>query len=187
MLLRTALKEWSVAVDALAAGDMMVLVRKGGIKEEKGRFVADAENAILFPTFEHQKPELLKPPYRDALTPVEPGWHPKTITLKAWAQITDIFLTRDADKVAALADFHIWQPQLAQKRLRWKAKQPLYVLALRTYRLKQPVEIEWQEAYGGCRSWIELAGGIDVTDSGAAISDDAYAQKIGDIKTCLEH
>ena len=58
MLLQTALKEWSVAVDALAEGEMMVLLRKGGIKEDNGRFQAQAQKAILFPTFEHQKPEL---------------------------------------------------------------------------------------------------------------------------------
>ena len=131
MLINTALKEWSIAVDALAAGETMLLLRKGGIKEVGGRFCAQAEQVVLFPTFEHQKPELLKPQYQSAVQPVEQGWHPQTITLKAWAKVTNIFLTYEADKVAALADFHIWQPSLAQTRLKWKAKQPLYVLTLR--------------------------------------------------------
>ena len=74
--LQTALKEWSVAVDALSRGETAVLLRKGGIKEHNGRFIAQAERAVLFPTFEHQKPELLKPHYQSLVTPVSAGWHP---------------------------------------------------------------------------------------------------------------
>lgn len=186
MLLQTALKEWSVAVDALAGGEMMVLLRKGGIKEDNGKFSAQAQNVVLFPTFEHQKPELLKAGYREAVKPVASGWHPQTITLKTWAQITHIFLTQDADKVARLADFHIWQPQLAQERLKWKAKQPLYVLALRAYRLAEPVEIEWDSAaYGGCRSWVELPSGIEVAEEREAITPADYTQKINALSSLL--
>lgn len=168
MLITSALKEWSVAVDALADGDTILLLRKGGIKEHKGRFAAEADRVLLFPTFEHQKPELLKPDYRDQVVPVEKGWHPQTITLKAWAEITHIFLTQDAQKVEALAPFHIWQPQLAQERLKWKVKQPLYVLTLRTYRLANPMTMPWQSAFGGCRSWLDLSGeiaeGVEIED-----------------------
>ncbi|MEL7224821.1 MAG: DUF1802 family protein [Cyanobacteria bacterium P01_D01_bin.36] len=167
MEINAALKEWSVAVDALAAGETMLLLRKGGIKEVGGRFCAQAEQVVLFPTFEHQKPELLKPQYQSAVQPVEQGWHPQTITLKAWAEVTNIFLTYEADKVAALADFHIWQPSLAQTRLKWKAKQPLYVLTLRAYRLPTPIKVDWDDAYGGCRSWITLADDIRVDENEA--------------------
>ncbi len=110
MLLKAALKDWSVAIDALAQGETIVLLRKGGIKEHQGRFSAAADRAILFPTFEHQRPELLKPQYQAAVVPVVTGWHPETITLKAWADITHIFLTDDEAEVAALSALHIWQP-----------------------------------------------------------------------------
>ncbi|MGC1218532.1 MAG: DUF1802 family protein, partial [Phormidesmis sp.] len=61
MLITAALKEWSVAVDALAAGETILLLRKGGIKEDNGQFSAQADRAMLFPTFEHQRRDLLKP------------------------------------------------------------------------------------------------------------------------------
>lgn len=187
MLIQTALKEWSVAVDALVNGDTSVLLRKGGIKESQSKFSAESETVILFPTFEHQKTELLKPEYRDGVVPVAPGWHPDTITLKAWANITHIFLTTSADKVASLADFHIWQPQLAQERLKWKASQPLYVLMLRVYRLPSPMTIPWQAAYGGCRSWISLETPLSLTDSAelAAMSDEVYGQQVSAIAQIL--
>lgn len=176
--LTTALKEWSVAVDALANGDTILLLRKGGIKETQGKFSAQAERALLFPTFEHQKPKLLKPQYQSAVSPVAPGWHPTHITLKAWAHITHIFLTDEADKVAALTPFHIWQQNLAQERLKWKPKQPLYVLALRTYRFAKPIELTWNEAYGGCKSWIEIDREIEVNEARAAIAQADYEEKV---------
>lgn len=183
--LQTALKEWSVAVDALANGETIVLLRKGGIRETKGRFSAQADRAVLFPTFEHQKPALLKPAYRDLVKPVSAGWHPQTITLKAWAEITHIFLATEAEKVAAIADFHIWQPQLAQERLKWKPKQPLYVMALRVYPFSEPISIPWQSSYGGCRSWITLAEELKVSGDQPVLSEPDYREKVQAIQTCL--
>lgn len=184
--LTTALKEWSVAVDALAQGETILLLRKGGIKESQGKFTAEAQQVVLFPTFEHQKPELLKPQYRDAVQPVTPGWHPETITLKAWANITHIFLTDDALKVEALSAFHIWQPNLAQERLNWKPKQPLYVLALRAYRFPEPIVLTWDAAYGGCRSWVPLKTGIEVNEGvQAAVTEADYALKVEAIAAAL--
>lgn len=185
MVIETALKEWSVAVDALAAGETILLLRKGGIKEHQGRFSAEADRVVLFPTFEHQRPELLKPQYREAVETVPNGWHPEKIAIKAWADITHIFLTDDADKVTALAAFHIWQPQLAQERLNWKPKQPLYILVLRAYRLPEPVILPWQTAYRGCRSWIALDLETSSTDSHPAVADADYHTTIEAIEAVL--
>lgn len=55
-----ALKEWAVAVDALAEGKTILLLRKGGIKEEGNRFRVAYEEILLYPTYEHQQPNLLK-------------------------------------------------------------------------------------------------------------------------------
>ena len=184
--LTTALKEWSVAIDALAQGETILLLRKGGIKESQGKFSAEADQVVLFPTFEHQKPELLKPQYQSAVKPVTKGQHPETITLKAWADITHIFLTDDADKVAALSAFHIWQPNLAQERLKWKPKQPLYVLALRAYRFSEPITLSWHESYGGCQSWLSLANEITVDKGERAAMDEAeYQEQVKEISQVL--
>ncbi|MFK8183421.1 MAG: DUF1802 family protein [Phormidesmis sp.] len=185
-VLTIALKEWAVAVNALAKGETMLLLRKGGIKENQGKFSPAAEQVVLLPTFEHQKPELLKPAYREAVHPVETGWHPDSITLTAWATITDIFLTHDEDKVAALSEFHIWLPTLAQERLKWKPQQPLYVLALRAYRFSTPVTLPWDEAYGGCRSWVSLKESMTVEGSEAAMPAGTYQEKVKAIANILE-
>ena len=141
------------------------------------KFSAEANRVVLFPTYEHQKPELLKAQYQSAVTPVPPGWHPETITLKAWAEITHIFLTDDANKVEAIAPFHIWQPDLAQTRLKWKPNQPLYVLALRAHRFHNDITLPWQPTYGGCRSWVTLASKLDLPEN-AVIKEERYLAQV---------
>ncbi|MBE9076698.1 DUF1802 family protein [Romeria aff. gracilis LEGE 07310] len=185
MPLQTALKEWSVAVRALAAGETLLLLRKGGIREAGGRFTVASDRVLLYPTFEHQQPHLLKSPYQRDVQPVKAGWHPQTITLLAWAQITHIFQITTAAQVERLRPFHIWSPEMITERLQWKPQQPLYGLALQTYRLPAAVEIDWRPEYGGCRSWIELAEAVEVSDAVSAIAPDPYRQQVEAIEQAL--
>lgn len=183
--LKTALKEWSVAVNALTTGETILLLRKGGIRESNGRFSVASDQVLLYPTFEHQQPHLLKPAYQNAVQPVASGWHPETVTLTAWARITQIFQITEAAQVERLLPFHIWNPQVIAERLNWKPQQPLYGLALQTYCLPAAVEIDWLPEYGGCRSWIELAKAVEISGARAAIAPDSYRQQVEAIEQAL--
>ena len=55
-----ALKEWSLALRAIREGRQTILLRKGGIVEETGAFDVVSDRFILFPTFYHQDPEILR-------------------------------------------------------------------------------------------------------------------------------
>jgi hypothetical protein len=154
--LTAALKEWAVAVDALTQGETILLLRKGGIREQGGSFQVAHSPVWLYPTYEHQKPHLLKPEYADRVTPVESGWHPETITIQAWAEITHTFQVSEATTVESLLPCHIWNQQFAIERLKWKPKTPIALLLLRVYRLPQAQVIPYREEYGGCKSWIDL-------------------------------
>ena len=59
-----AFKEWAVIVHALLEGEQILDVRKGGIREDGRHFSLQSTRLWLYPTAEHQKPELLKDPYR---------------------------------------------------------------------------------------------------------------------------
>ncbi len=52
-----ALKEWAVTVKALNEGKQIILICKGGIREEKREFQIDDKEFFLYPTYEHQKSE----------------------------------------------------------------------------------------------------------------------------------
>ncbi len=164
----TALKEWAVVIDALIAGDTILLLRKGGIRES--RFTVPHDRILLYPTYEHQRSHLLKSGFR-ALTPA-----PSTqqVTLSAWAQITDIFQVSETEQLWSLMPHHIWTEPFVSERFRWKPQQPLSVLLLRTYVLKQPVTIPYQETYGGCRSWIQVDCSIELDAAKPVLPQDEY-------------
>jgi hypothetical protein len=177
-----ALKEWAIAVDALEQGKTILLLRKGGIREEGNRFKVAYDRVLLYPTFEHQQPDLLKPEYAEKVKPVESGWHPETIRISAWAEITDIFQVSEAETVASLLPYHIWNERLASDRLKWKPRQPLYLLLLRAYKLAQIHTISYRQEYGGCKSWIDLAEPISLAGASPVLDDVFYTQLVEKIR-----
>ena len=180
-----ALKEWAVAVDALESGKTIVLLRKGGIREEGNQFKVAQDEILLYPTFEHQQPDLLKPEYAGKISPVESGWHPETVRIGAWAKITDIFMVSYEPSVKALLPYHIWNEQFVSDRLKWKHRQPVYILFLRTYQLAQPKFIPYLPEYGGCKSWIDLVEPVSIADATPALSDSEYIKQATAIRAAI--
>ena len=180
-----ALKEWAVAVNALEQGQTIMLLRKGGIREESNRFHVTYHRVLLYSTYEHQQPDLLKPEYAQRVTPVVPGWHPESISISSWAEITDIFQVTDEQTVAALSPYHIWNEKFVSDRLKWKPRQPLFILLLRTYRLPQTQTIPYRSQYGGCKSWIDLLEAISLQGKVAVLSDDEYEQRSREIRSIM--
>ena len=176
---QAALKEWAVAVDALIAAETVVLLRKGGIRE--AGFKVDSRPFWLYPTYEHQKPELLKPQYRHLVTTVAPGWHPDLVSIGAWAMVTHQYELKEQTQLDRLMPHHIWNEDFTEMRLKWKPNLALTVVFLRVFRLNKSVEIPFEPVYGGCRSWTTLQPKIDASDSVAVLSDDRYAQTVRDI------
>jgi len=180
-----ALKEWNVAVNALATGKTIVLLRKGGIREQAGQFNVADKQVLLYPTFEHQQPDLLKPDFANQVETVESGWHPENIIICSWAEITDVFLVAWEPAIAALFPYHIWNEKFVGDRLKWKQNQPIYVLLLRTYRLAEAQQIPYISEYGGCRSWIDLAEPISQEGSEAVLSDREYLARSNEIRSLM--
>ena len=177
-----ALKEWAVAVDTLEQGKMIMLLRKGGIHEQGGRFKVAHDRILLYPTHEHQQPFLLRHDYADQVTPVTSGWHSETIRIGSWAEITDILPVSEEPIVKALLPFHIWNEQFISDRLKWKPRQPLYILLLRTYKLAQVQTILYRSEYGGCKSWMDLAEQIAIDDAVPVLNDAAYTKLVAEIR-----
>ena len=180
-----ALKEWNVAVNALETGKTIVLLRKGGIREQAGHFNVADKQVLLYPTFEHQQPDLLKPDFASQVQTVESGWHPETIRIGSWAEITDVFLVAWEPAIAALFPYHIWNKKFVGDRLKWKQNQPIYILLLRAYRLAETSEIPYISEYGGCRSWIDLAAPISLEGSEAVLSDREYIARSNEIRNLM--
>lgn len=171
-----ALKEWAIAVDALTTGKTIMLLRKGGIREAS--FRVKYPLVWLYPTYEHQKPNLLKPEYANQVTPVESGWHPQQVVIKSCAKITNVLPIENQAQIAALQPYQIWNDQMVSDRLKWKPQQPLMVLLLRVFRLASWQTIPYNDSYGGCKSWIELTEPIIADSLTPAINTEEYERLV---------
>ena len=177
-----ALKEWAIAVKALEEGKTILLLRKGGIREGGGRFQVKYQQVLLYPTYEHQKPNLLKPEYGSKVTLVTSDWQPEMVRIGSWAEITDIFSVTDELIADRLLPYHIWNDRFVSERLHWKAQQPLYILLLRTYKLPQPLIITYRKEYGCCKSWIDLIEPISLEGSIPVLDENEYPNRVGVIR-----
>jgi hypothetical protein len=181
-----ALKEWAVAVKALREGRQILLVRKGGISEETRHFKIQAERFLLFPTYEHQRVDLLQPEFQDDLTAVlAEARDPAQVRFDTWGEMTDLFEITEPAQVEALAPFSCFSTQYAEERLRWKPRHPLLVMAVRAYRLRAPIVVENGPALGGCRSWLTLDVNVNPADLTAAIDDATYDARIAEVREAL--
>ncbi len=174
--LQNALKEWAVAVKALERGDTALVVRKGGIREKA--FAVPSTRFLLLPGYEHQRPELLKPGYRGLMAGIPDRKDDGPLIFTSFAEVHAAYEISSPEALEAIDPHHIWTPEYAESRFRWRPKKPLTVLVLRTHLLPGPVELPYSESYGGCTSWIELDAAVPTEGSRPALSDDEFGQII---------
>ena len=62
-----AFKEWAVTVRALAEGEQLITLRKGGIREPGKAFRLAHERFFLYPTFDHQAGDLVRESHQPEL------------------------------------------------------------------------------------------------------------------------
>jgi hypothetical protein len=177
-----AYKEWAVIVRALLEGEQILDVRKGGIREDGRHFALQADRFWLYPTAEHQRPELVKPAYRHTLDLAPGSVVGETITIEGWAEVVGVVQFTEPEQLAALDSKWIWTRDYAESRLRWKRRDPLSVLALRAHVLDDAVTVPWDDEYGGCTSWVPLRGLPDdpaELPGRPALSDEAFDARYG--------
>jgi hypothetical protein len=167
--LKHALKEWAVAVKALERGETALVVRKGGIREKA--FAVPRTRFLLLPGYEHQKPELLKPEYRDLMREIPSLTDDGPLRFSSFAEVEDAYEVSEEEELATLDAHHMWTSEYAESRFKWRPKKPLTVLVLRTYLLRETVELPYREEYGGCKSWIDLSETVSVEGARPVLSD----------------
>ena len=172
--LQHALKEWAVAVEALERGETALVVRKGGIREKA--FAVSKARFLFFKSYEHQNPEQLKPLYHDLWRSIPERRDDGPVIFTSFAEVYGAYEVSEADELEALDPFHLWTPEYAESRLKWRPKKPLTVLVLRTYVLQEPVELEYHAEYGGCKSWVKLENSVVVAGSRPALGDAAFEE-----------
>jgi hypothetical protein len=167
-----ALKEWDTLCRALGAGRQILLLRKGGIYESAGGFEIENRTFLLFPTFLHQNPTMLKD---DALKWYEKrAAEPDQITLAFAGAISDIVRVQSRAQIDALDAEHIWTSPLIDMRFNYKPHNPLYLLLVRVFAMPEPVTIANTPAYTGCKSWVPLDDPINLRPAVPVLDNPTY-------------
>jgi hypothetical protein len=179
-----ALKEWHVVCEAIARGDQVLTLRKGGIREKE--FAVEGARFWLFPGWEHENAAELKRAWHGELSRSQREQPPDSrIPIRARCTVVEAWELADAAAVAALDPFHPWTPEYAVQRLRWRPSKPLIALLLRAEALVEPVMLAPSEAYGGCRSWVEIDADPPVDQLLPSLTDEAFALFSGAVRDAL--
>src|SRR5437016_6611154 len=105
-----ALKEWNSVIDALSTGRQLLLLRKGGIYEAAGEFEIEHRQFALFPTFVHQRKQMLKPEVHPQFTARTE--EPQQLTISLAAEITSIVQIVSRAQLQNVEAEHIWAAPL---------------------------------------------------------------------------
>jgi hypothetical protein len=173
--LQVALKEWAMVCRALESGRQVVLLRKGGIYEAAGEFEVEHREFLLFPTYLHQDPKMLK-----AADP--PGFEPRSaepddVVLSAAGVVTDIVELAYRGQMDRIDGEHVWTAPLINMRFNYRPENPLYLLLVRAYRLHAPLTIANTPAYAGCKSWVPLGQPVQLGDALPVLDDTKYEMR----------
>ncbi len=175
-MLMIALKEWAIICKALEDGKQMLLLRKGGIMEYRKGFEVKHNEFLLYPTFEHQSIESIKAEYKEKLKEILEEQNRyynnnnrKKIDkdnknfnivsnniIKLLAKVEDVIEISDKLTLSELRDYHIWSDEYVTMRMNYNPSKPMSILLLRIYKIRNPLIVDINDKWAGCKSWIDI-------------------------------
>ena len=186
-MIQISLKEWAIICDLLVSGQQALLVRKGGIEEAAGpgRFRLQSPRFALFPAWLHQAAERIKPAWREQVERFD--HEPATVTIVGFGVVDHVWQAPSRESLDAVDDLHGWTREHLDMRWQYKPSQPLYVMAVRAYRLAAPRTVANNPRYAGCKSWVDLDPGdaIDAAGATPALTDDEFAAVVARLSAAL--
>ena len=184
--MQTAFKEWAVVVDALGHGTQILTLRKGGIAEGRGGFHADHSSFLLFPTLFHQQRNSVVPSAQNRFDELKSTLPPvERVRLEYWAETKQCRRLENLSQALSLSGLHVWTDDTIASRFEWGREEAIWLLALRIHRLAEPLELPVLAAYGGCKSWIELAVDVATEASDPVLTDTAWTAQMNEIDARL--
>ena len=183
---RTALKEWAVLCDALAVGEIVALVRKGGIREQRAGFAVRHDRFLLYPTFFHEKSAELQPRFAARLTDASAHRPPEgIIRIGLVAEVAATWHVRELERLRAIEPFHGMAWPAVVSRFQYRGTNDVRVIAARVLRLPEAHDVPETRRYQGCVSWIALDEAIDVRGAKAVLTDAELSQRVAALTSAL--
>jgi hypothetical protein len=183
---RTALKEWAVLVDAMACGEIIAMVRKGGIREQRAGFSVRHERFLFYPTFFHEKEKELQPRFITTLAHAHARRSDEgTIRLEYLADVVGLWEVRELEVLRGIEPEHGLAWNAVESRFHYKNKPGVQVVAVRVSRLTEPVVVPEIRRYQGCVSWVALDEAVDVSNTTPVLDDTSLLTRVARIENAL--
>src|SRR6266700_5609674 len=142
-------KEWSLVCDALGGVCQSVILRKGGMAEERGGFSFRHREFFLFPTFFHEQIAKMRIGAADIPAPGS------TIAIRWYARVDRALRINSLAIAEALAPLHILSAEMVRERFGYKGD-GLNVAFVRVFEISPIWILQNEKRFSGCRSWIDL-------------------------------
>ena len=183
---RTALKEWAVLVDAMARGDIIAMVRKGGIREQRAGFAVRHDRFLLYPTFFHEKEAELAARFRPVLHASHAARPPEgVVRIGCVADVVAVWSVAELQRLSGIALEHGLDRTAVESRFHYRNKPGLQVVGLRVSRLPREVELPEARRYGGCVSWVELDTDVEVTGATPVLDAATLQRRVAALASAL--
>lgn len=183
---RTALKEWAVLVDAMARGDVVAMVRKGGIREQRAGFQVRHDRFLLYPTYFHEKAAEVAPRFVPTLDAAHARRPPEGIVrLEYVADVAAVWTVSDLDRLRAIEGEHGLAWPAVESRFHYRNRPGVQVVAVRLSRLRGPVDVPEERRYAGCVSWVELSADVPVTGALPVVQEPEFGRRLAALAEAL--
>jgi hypothetical protein len=183
---RTALKEWAVLVDAMGRGEIIAMVRKGGIREHRAGFAVRHDRFLLYPTFFHEKIGELAPRFGHTLAGAQ-ARRPEdgVVRLEYVADVAGVWPVADLDALRAIENEHGLAWGAVESRFHYRGNPSVQVVAVRLSRLIAPVTVPEARRYRGCVSWVALDEDVDVGGAEPVLDGVAFVTRLTALRQAL--
>jgi hypothetical protein len=183
---RTALKEWAVLVDAMGRGDIIAMVRKGGIREQRAGFTVRHDRFLLYPTFFHEKEGELAARFRPMLHASHAA-RPREgmIRIRYVADALAVWGVSELQRLPGIALEHGLDWTAVESRFHYRNRPGVRVVAVRVSRLAREAELPEVRRYAGCVSWVELDSDVDVAGSTPVLDAATLERRVAAITSVL--
>ena len=166
-----AFKEWAVVVDALGGSEQVLILRKGGIREQRGQFDVEPREFWLFPTQHHEAECSIIPSKRPALRDIAVHASKDFVDIQFYAVADPVLQVADPALLKRLQGRHIWNEFVLQERFEFGREKGLHALLIRVYQLPAPERFPLRDSYSGCKSWVELERTISTANLTPVLTD----------------
>ena len=183
---RTALKEWAVLAQAMGRGEIIAMVRKGGIREQRAGFSVRHDRFVLYPTWFHEKADELAPRFLPHLEVASRDRPPEgRIRIELLANVAAVWRVESLEPLREIAGEHGLAWKAVESRFRYRDNPVVHVVAVRVARLPCVADIPEIRRYSGCVSWVALDDAIDVHGAAPVMDDATFLERVAALRAVL--